>query len=210
MITLYGGPSAASTVVHWLLIELELPHQLHLFDLDRHEHRTLEYLKLNPAGTVPTLVLDGQVLTETAAIAMHLADLHPARALAPAPGTPERAAYYQWMVFMANTVQPAYRAWFYPTEPAGAESVEATKRQARAHLEAAWARVAAHLEANAPYMLGERLTAVDFLTTILMRWSRNMPRPADTWPALAAYARRMKSLPSFKEVYAREGLTDWT
>ena len=42
-------------------------------------------------------------------------------------------------------------------------------------------------------MLGARLTVVDFLTTILMRWSRNMPRPVDSWPALAAYARRMKS-----------------
>jgi glutathione S-transferase len=119
------------------------------------------------------------------------------------------------MFFMANTVQPAYRAWFYPNEPAGAENADATKRQARLHLEDAWARVAAHLEAQreanaGPYMLGARLTAVDFLTTILMRWARKMPRPVETWPALAAYARQMKSLPSFKEVYAREGLTDWT
>ncbi len=211
MITLYGGPSAASTVVHWLLIELDLPHELHLFDVDRGEHRTPEYLKLNPSGRVPTLLLDGQVLTEAAAIAMHLGDRHPERGLAPEPGTPERASYYQWMFFMANTVQPAYRAWFYPTEPAGAENVEATKRQARAHLEAAWAQVAAHLDrTGGPHLLGARLSVVDFLTTVLMRWSRNMPRPVDTWPALAAYARRMKSLPSFKEVSAREGLTDWT
>jgi len=150
---------------------------------------------------------------------MHLADRYPGRdperALAPAVGTPERARYYQWMFFMANVVQPAYRAWFYPTEPAGEENVEATRRQARAKLEEAWARVAAHLEAQrdakaAPYMLGARLSALDFLTTILMRWARKMPRPVETWPALAAYAQRMKSLPSFKELYAREGLTDWT
>lgn len=211
MITLYGGVSAMSTVVHWMLIELGVPHELHLFDLDRREHRTPEYLKLNPAGTVPTLVQGGLVLTETAAIAMHLADLHPERALVPDVGTPERAFYYQWMFFMANTVQPAYRAWFYPSEPAGADNVEATKQQARLHLDEAWARVAVHLEVSGgPYMLGARLTAVDFLTTILMRWSREMPRPVDSWPALATYARCMKSMPSFKEVYAREGLTDWT
>src|SRR5262245_47990760 len=144
MITLYGGASAASTVVHWLLIELGVPHELKLFDIDRGEHRTPEYLRLNPAGTVPTLLLDGLVLTETAAIAMHLGDLYPERGLAPAVGTPERAVYYQWMFFMANTVQPAYRAWFYPTEPAGEENVDATKRQARVRLEEAWARVAAH------------------------------------------------------------------
>lgn len=211
MLTLHGGASALSTVVHWMLIELGVPHELRLYDLDRREHRTPEYLKLNPAGTVPTLVQGGLVLTETGAIAMHLADLHPERELVPPVGTPERAFYYQWMFFTANTVQPAYRAWFYPSEPAGADSVDAVKVQACARLEEAWGRVAAHLEASGgPYMLGARLTAVDFLTTILMRWSRKMPRPVDSWPALATYARHMKSMPSFKEVYAREGLTDWT
>ena len=44
---------------------------------------------------------------------------------------------------------------------------------------------------------------------MLMRWSRNMPRPSDDWAVLRDYAARMKALPSFKTVYAREGLTDW-
>jgi glutathione S-transferase len=44
---------------------------------------------------------------------------------------------------------------------------------------------------------------------MLMRWSRNMPRPSDSWPALLAHAARMKALPSFREVCAREGLVDW-
>jgi glutathione S-transferase len=209
VVTLYGGASAASTVIHWLLIELDVPYELRLLDLDKGEHKNPEFLKINPLGMVPALVLDGQVLTETAAIALHLGDRYAARGLAPPPGTPERATYYQWMIFMANTVQPAYRAWFYPTEPAGAEHADAAKRQARAQLEIAWAHVAAHLEASGgPYLLGERMSVADFLTTLLMRWARKMPRPVDSWPALAAYARRMKSLPSFKEVYAREGLTD--
>jgi glutathione S-transferase len=103
-------------------------------------------------------------------------DLHAERGLAPAPGTPARAAYYQWMFFLANTLQPAYRAWFYPTEPAGEANVEATQRQAREHIEWAWDRVAAHLETGGPYLLGEQLSVADFLTTMLMRWSRNMPK----------------------------------
>jgi glutathione S-transferase len=48
------------------------------------------------------------------------------------------------------------------------------------------------------------------MTTMLMRWSRNMPHPTDTWPALLAHARRMKARPAFREAYAREKLTDWT
>jgi glutathione S-transferase len=208
--TLYYSPSTASLVVHWLLIELDVPHTLHALDFDKQEQKSPDYLAINPAGVVPALAIDGQVITEAAAIVMHLADLHPEAALAPLPGTSQRAQYYQWMFFMANTLQPAYRAWFYPTEPAGEANVDIVKQQARLKLEAAWEQVARHITTHGgPHLLGEDLTAVDFLLTMLMRWSRNMPRPSDTWPALQAYANRMKARPAFKEVYAREGLTDW-
>ena len=208
--TLYGSRSTASLVVHWLLIELDVPHTLHLLDFDKNEQKSPEYLKLNPAGVVPTLLQDGQTITEAPAIVMHLADSHPQAHLVPAPGSPERAQYYRWMLFMANTLQPAYRAWFYPPEIAGVDNVEAVKQHARQKIEGAWQRVADHLEANGPYLLGEKLSAADFLLTMLMRWSRNMPKPSDQWPVLQAYAQHMKARPAFKEVYAREGLTDWT
>jgi glutathione S-transferase len=211
MMTLYHSPATAAMVVHWLLIELELPHRLHALDFDKREQKSPDYLRLNPAGVVPTLVIDdGPPICEAAAIALHLGDLHPDRGLCPAIATPARAQYYRWMFFLANTLQPAYRAWFYPTEPAGEANVEATRREARAHIETAWAQVAAHLESSGgPYMLGEKLSVVDFMTTMLMRWSRNMPKPVDQWPVLHAYAQRMKARPSWKELYRREGLTEW-
>src|SRR3954469_3199378 len=111
MIILYSSPSTASLVAHWLLIELDLPHEVRNLDLGAREQKSPEYLRLNPAGVVPTLVLDGQVICEAAAILMHLADLHANASLAPTPGSAERAQYYQWMFFLANTLQPAYRAW---------------------------------------------------------------------------------------------------
>ncbi|MEG8130591.1 glutathione S-transferase family protein [Xanthomonas hortorum] len=208
--TLYHSPSTAALVVHWLLIELDVPHVLHPLDFDRAERKSPEYLALNPAGVVPTLVLEGQVLTEAAAIVLHLADLYPQAGLAPPVGTPARAHYYRWMFFCANTLQPAYRAWFYPSEPAGAAHSGAAQAKAQQKLEAAWTQVDAHLQANGPYLLGQTLSAADFMLTMMMRWSRNMPRPSDTWPALHAHAQRMKARPAFQETYRREGLTDWT
>ena len=210
MITLYSSPSTASLVVEWLLIELDLPHEVRTLDFEAKEQKSPAYLKLNPAGVVPTLVLDGQVICEAAAIIMHLADLHAAAGFAPAPGSPARAHYYQWMFFLANTLQPAYRAWFYPSEPSGEANIEATKQHARAQIENAWERVSLHLAENGPFVLGSTLSTADFLMTMLMRWSRNMPRPTDTWPVLREYADRMKARPSFREVYARQGLSDWT
>ena len=207
--TLYTAPGAAGLVVHWLLIELEVPHELRLLDFAKKEQKSPEYMKLNPAGVVPTLVLDGQVLNEAAAIVMHLADTHPAAGLAPALATTERARYYQWMFFCANTLQPAFRAWWYPSEPAGEANIEAAKASARTRIEAGFERVDAHLAANGPYLLGEHISAADFMFTMLMRWSRGMPKPATDWPQLAAFAARMKARPSFHTLYEREGLTEW-
>lgn len=208
-VVLYGSQSTASLVVHWLLVELGIEYELHQLDFERREQKSARYLAINPAGRVPTLVIDGQVLTESAAIAMHLADLHPHAALAPVPGTPARGDYYRWMCFCTYTLMPAYRSWFYPDEPAGAANVAEVKERARVQLETAWQQIADHLAAQGPYVLGQQLSVVDFMMTMLMRWSRNMPRPSDSWPALAAHAARMKARPAFAEVYRREGISDW-
>ncbi len=209
MYTLYYAPGAASFVVHWLLIEADADYTLHRLDLAAGEHKQPEYLALNPNGVVPTLLVDGQPVYEAAALVMHLADVDLPSGLAPPQGSLERARYYQWVLHLANTVQPPFRTWFYPSEPAGEVNAELSKDVARQRIEAAWERVDAHLAVHGPYLLGEKLSAADFLLTMLMRWSRNMPRPATEWPALRALAERMKARPSFAKLYAAEGLTEW-
>lgn len=76
-------------------------------------------------------------------------------------------------------------------------------------IEAAWSRLDAHLAAHGPWVAGGALSAVDFHAATLARWSRNMPKPATEWPAIADFVRRMKSRPSFRTLYEREGLTEW-
>ena len=209
MYQLYYSPSTASLAVHWMLIEIGAPFELVLTDIATGANKTPDYLKLNPSGVVPTLIVDGAPVLESAAILMLLAERHADKGLAPAAGTPERAAYFQWMVYLANALLPSFRAWYYPHEPAGEANAEAAQATARARVEAVWDRVDAQLAAKGPYMLGERLSAVDFLATMLMRWSRNLPRQATAWPNIARYLARMRAMPSLREVHAREGLTDW-
>ena len=206
---LYYAPGAASMLVHWLLIELDIPHELHLVDTAAGAQKQPAYLALNPNGVVPTLVHDGQPMIEAAALAMTLADRQPQKALAPAPGDPLRPQYTQWMFHMANAVQPLFRLWWYPHEAAGAAQADAVRQQVIPRIEAAWDRIDAHLGERGPYLLGARLSAADFYLTMLMRWSRGMPRPATDWPHLAALAQRMRARPSFKTLYEREGLTEW-
>ncbi len=206
---LYAAPGAASLCVHWLLIDAMLPHTLQLLDLAAGAHKTPEYLALNPNGLVPTLVVDGEPVTECAALLLLLAERHPEAGLHPAPDSRAGALHLQWTLHLANTLQPAFRTWFYPHEAAGEAHAEAAKALARGRIETVFDQLDAHLAAQGPYVCGPSISAVDFLAAMLMRWSRNMPRPATTWPALADYAARMKARPSFKTLYAREGLTEW-
>ena len=106
-------------------------------------------------------------------------------------------------------MQPPFRAWFYPHEPAGEANAQAAQADARPRIEAAWGRADAWLADGRAHILGADLSAADFLLTMLTRWSRAMPRPASDWPHLHAYMRRMRAMPSLREVHAREGLTDW-
>ena len=210
MYSLYYAPGAASMVVHWLLIELGVSHELRLVDTKAGEQKSPEYLALNPNGVVPTLVVDNQPMFEAAALTMTLADRYPRSGLAPGLDSPLRPHYNQWMFHLANAVQPLFRIWWYPHEVAGEAMAGTAQAQVRPRIEAAWDRLDAHLGAHGPYLLGDHVSAVDFYLAMLMRWSRNMPQPATTWPHLAALAQRMKTRPSFKALYEREGLTEWT
>jgi glutathione S-transferase len=182
---------------------------LQLVDTAAKAQKTPAYLAMNPNGVVPTLVLDGRPHYEAAALAMLLAERHPEANLAPAFDDAKRADYLQWMFNLANMVQPLFRQWWYPGEPAGDGNADAIRAHVAPRIEAEWKRIDAHLAAHGPYLLGSDLSAADFYLVMLMRWSRNMPRPATEWPYLAALAQRLKALPSFATLYAREGLTEW-
>lgn len=209
MYTLHYSPSTASLAVHWMLIHLEVPFELALVDFGSQAQRSPEYLKINPAGRVPALVVDGKPYAECAALLMLLAERHPQAQLDVPAGNVGRADYLQGFFFLANTLQPAFRAWFYAPEVAGPANVAAVRDCAREKIEAAFARLDQQFADGRAFLTGNRMTAVDFLLTMLTRWSRNMPKPATQFPHLLPYINRMRTLPSLREVHARENLTDW-
>lgn len=209
MDVLYYSPGAASLCVHWLLLDIGRPPERRRVDLAAGEQHAAEYRRLNPAGVVPTLVLDGEPFVESGALLLAVAERYPDAGLLPPSGTAARARAYQWTVLMANGLQPPFRHWFYPHEAAGDAHAEAAKAQARARIEAFFDRVDAHLAAQGPYLLGERLSAPDFFLAMLCRWSRHMPKPATDWPALRGFVDRMRARPSFKALCEAEGLTEW-
>ena len=80
----------------------------------------------------------------------------------------------------------------------------------QARIASAWDRLEAHLGAYGPWIAGSRPSAADYYAGMLARWSRNMPRPATHWPAIAELVARLRARPSFRTLNEREGLTEWT
>jgi glutathione S-transferase len=209
MYTLYYSPGTASLAVHLALRETGAPHELRLVDFATDAQRDPAYLALNPRGLVPTLVIDGRPRSESAALLMMLADRHPHSPLAPPPGTPEHEAWQQWLVYLSNSVMSLFRFWFYPPDLGADAHPPAVREALQRKFDAAWELLDRHLASHGPYLVGENLSAADLLLTMLMRWSRNMPRPATEWPALRRLADLVRARPSWQEVNAIEGLSGW-
>ncbi|MFZ6871963.1 glutathione S-transferase family protein [Undibacterium sp. Di27W] len=209
MYTLYYCPGTASMVVHLALLEIGAAHELKLVDVEKKQQKDPEYLRLNPNGVVPNLVFDGRPYLESAALLMLLSERHPEAGLVPATGTVERDQWRQWIIFISGSLQSAFRAWFYPAELGFEEHSEATRAALQKRIAAIWDQLDLHLSQNGPYLLGETFSAVDLQLTMLMRWSRNMPRPATQWPALTKLAQLIIARPSWQKMVAIEGLETW-
>lgn len=211
MIQLHYFPGNASMTPHLVLRELGLPFELKLVDRANRAHKSPEYLKLNPNGLIPVLVDGDLVLYETAAIVLHLVDMHPAAGLAPAVGTAERAEFYKWLVWLSASLQSQMPIYFYtdryvaPGNAAGAAEVKAATEQRVAGL---IDQIDAHLAAHGgPWMMGAHYTALDPYVLMLCRWTRGMARPARTLPHIAPFLERMLARPAVQKVFEVEQLS---
>ena len=211
MIQLYYSPGSANLVPHILLEEIGTPFELILVDRANAAHKKPEYLKLNPNGQIPVLVDGDFVLYETAAIALYLADRFADRNFAPPLGTPQRAHYYQWMVWCTNTLQAMMMHFFYPermVDDGDAAAAAQVKRRAEERaggmLDVLDRQLASH---GGEFVLGAQFSAVDPYALMLGRWTRSFARPARSLPHLAPYLQRMLARPAVQRAFAAEKLS---
>jgi glutathione S-transferase len=205
---LHYFPGNASMTPHMLLEELSVPYERVLVDRSTNAHRSPEYLKLNPNGKIPVLVDGDLVLYETGAIVLHLVDTHADAGLAPALGTAERAQFYKWLLWLANTLQAEMPLYFYSDRWAdGPEGAAQVKKHAEAHIAGMIDQLEAELARHGgPWFAGERFSALDPYVFMLCRWTRGMQRPARTLAHIGPYLQRMLDRPAVRQVVAAEGL----
>lgn len=160
-------------------------------------------LRLNATGQVPTLVLPGgEVMTESAAMVLHIGDVAPGAGLVPPSDSTDRQRFWHLLMRIVGAVYPTFTyadepaKWTTPGDPA--ELLRTRVHTRRAEL---WQEI--DRLAGAPHALGRRFSALDLYISVMIRW-----RPGPAWfkencPALYAIAEQAAAQPDVGKVLAR-------
>ena len=200
---LYGRPGAGNMAVEAAFAELGVAYDL--IEVQKAADGSLDagFHSLNPRGQVPALMLpDGSVMTETAAILLHLADAFPQSGLAPAPGSSARAQHDRWLTFAHANLYEGILRLFYPdryvSDPSAALAVEDA---ARSYVLQHFAIYQGALGAG-PYHFGDKLSVLDLMVWMLSGWVEPEPLAA-TCPKVVHLAAAVSARPSLAAVVAR-------
>ena len=190
---LYEFPPTRSIRARWTLQELGVDFQPITVNLLKGEHRSPQFLAINPAGKVPVLVDDGRVVTESVAIALYLAEKYPDRKLIPSdPG--EREELFRWLMFAVTELEgPLWRITrntrLYPEAERQPTDVAIASREFR--------EMAAVLERHMDgreFVAGSRVTVADFVVAYTLDWGTVVDLLGEC-PRLLAYVERMYARP---------------
>ncbi len=199
--TLYWRERSGSFAPHALLIELGLPFEAIRVDSKAGDNRKPTYLALNPTGRIPTLILpDGLVMTESAAMTLHLAESHPAAGLLPPAGSPERATLLRWLFFsVASLYETDLRCSYadrYTTDPQGAAGV---KQAGIRDIDRDWA-IIAEAYGERTYLLGS-FSALDLYVAPQAAWHYAPRQLFARHPALGRLVEAVRHRPAIAELW---------
>jgi len=179
MLTLYFAPGSSSMAVHIALHEVGAAFDARPMSFQQNDMQKADFLKINPAGKVPTLLVDGRPLTEVAGILFYLARRFPDAGLLPKGDIEAEAHVVSWMSFIASTLHPARRQ--------GLDHVREVYKVADRRLGSGW-------------VLGERYSIADIhLFRLYWRMFNSLKPASGEFPSLDAHYARMMARPAVKK-----------
>ena len=191
MLDLYYFPDNASLAPHLLLAETNIEYSLRLVDRNSNAQKSEEYLKLNPAGRIPTLVHNELVLFESPAICIYICELDAESKFIPPVGDSKRPLFFQWLTYLNNTLQAEFMVWRYPdrhtADPEGVEGIKAAQGPRLADILA----LLDEQLASKPFLLGTNVSACDHFFFMLALWCENLPRPPTSFSNLHRFMGEM-------------------
>jgi len=202
MYTLYNFPGAGGVAVEAAMTDTGIPFQLINVELESDGAETGWFHELNPRGQVPALRLpDGSIITESAAMLIHLADAHPEANLAPPPGSPERAQMLRWLLFFAvNVYEGELRRHYshrFTTNPDGAEGVAASAAE---HVERNYGIFEAQLDAG-PFFFGEQICVLDYFVWMLSHWVGDRTWIVEKCPRIERLTEAVRNRPAIAPLH---------
>lgn len=202
--TLFWEAMSGAMAVEFLLEEMAIPYQLRPVDMAAGEHRSKDYLKINPTGQVPALALpEGPVIGESAAIILTLGDRHPVTGLVPPLDAKERPIFLRWLIFMAASPYMTFVQFNHPDrfldEPAMHEALIAN---ARHRLDAQFSALDAAIS-GAPFFLPSGPTALDFYVYMLVSFFPEKDRLLADRPKLSQLIETVAERQSVQRVMQR-------
>jgi glutathione S-transferase len=206
MLTLYYAPGTCSLVTHVALHEAGAEHEAKRIDLMKGEHRTPDYLAINPHGRVPALVTDEGTITENLAILGYIADRFGAAGSVPRGDAFRTAQAMQMLSWLSGTVHAtAFAALFRPVRFSADETLHAGIK------EGAHANLTSHFVelddlCGPGWLAGDDFTAADSYAAVFYRWARMAKFDLTLYPRWAALVGRMVERPSFVKAIEHEGL----
>ena len=200
MIRVYHAPKTRSTRIVWLLEELGVPCEIRRIEFPK-GLQTPEYRKIHPLGSLPAIEDGDLTMFESGAITEYLVETHGKGRLAPAPGSPLRAAYLQWSHFGEATLLPplgviAQHSMLLPED----QRVPDILPWARGRLERILGALDRALEGR-EWMLGDELTAADVMVGYGVALAGLFGAVGPELPNVAAYRTRVESRPGFRKAW---------
>ena len=205
---LYYAPGACSFVPHVALeaVKAECGEEYEPKPVKIHkgEHKTPQFLAMNPNGQVPVLVADGKPLSQIVAIIDYLDRRFPAAGLLPTEPWAHAQAFSQ-LVWMNNSVHTTFTHFFRPEYFAGSDDAkEEVKRTAIATYRSCLQRIQGWVASADPYWLGSRISAHDAYAFTLLRWGGYAGIDPDSLPAYRRYVERVMAAAPVATVLERE------
>lgn len=195
-LVLYHVIPSRSSQVHWMLEEIGQPYRLVVLDRKKGENRTPEYLALNPAGKVPTLVHNGVAISETSAICCYLADLFPEAGLNIPIGHKLRGVYLKWLFYGPSCLEPAIIDRKFPRAPiVGTDPAAIRGALGWGDFETVMS-ILTRAVSTTPFLLGEQFTAADLIIGGGIRWGMFVKALPET-REFKAYVERVTSRPAW-------------
>jgi glutathione S-transferase len=174
-------------------------------DSAKGENLTAEYKRLNPMARIPTLILpDGQVMTESLAMVLHLAEFFEEAELLPPVGDRERPQALRWLAFGAvNLYETDLRLTFPDRYTAATDGAEGVRQAARRDFDRQWAMVGDALEqrGEGPFFLGRRYSALDPYYAMLAAWHERPKELLARYPRLAALVEATVARPAIAPLW---------